>query len=69
MKRLLMIGLGVGVLALAPAMSASATPIAHPSGLSSSETPDIISVKGGKFKMKFKKPHHYKKWKHHRHHW
>ncbi len=71
MKRLLFIGLAVGTLALVPAMSASAMPMAHPSGPTSPEG-DFIQVKGGKFKMKFKKPHHYKmkKWKHHhRRHW
>ena len=66
MKRLLVIGFAACAVALAPSLSASAMPVATPGVLAASDA-DVIQVKGGKWK--FKKPHHYKKWKHHHRHW
>jgi hypothetical protein len=85
MKRLLLIGFAACAFALAPALSASAMPVATPGTLGASDAA-VIQVKGGKghghggWKHHggrghhygwFKKRHHHHGWRHrhHRRHW
>jgi hypothetical protein len=73
MKRLLLIGLAAGILALAPTLSASAMPGAHPNTLTGTDN-SIIQVHGwghhgGRgHHYGWGRGHHYG-WRHNHHWW